>query len=560
MTSEDSWVLGTARRARRLAGRVRRRVMRSRLVRTVLRRHDLPDLRRISRGYHDPREIAAVDKQVVAAGHGASDARARLSKAAAKVGDLELALSIAEDMIGRGSTSRQAIEIRDRSRDRLDILANGFPRLRTRASEPAYTPDPTSVLCVLSQSLPIRAGGYATRSHGIISAVARAGWDVEAITRLGFPYDRWPADDTREVPPTDVVDGIRYHRALVPGQREYPQVPLRDYLDQSARMIADAARRQRAALIHASSFYATGLAAAEAAHELGIPFVYEMRGLEDLMRTAAHGSYRDSLDYRFLVEAETETCRRADHVLVITDALAEEMVARGVPREKMTVVPNGVHVDEFTPAPRDQELAEELGFTGKTVIGYLGGFPHYEGLRLLVRAVATLRQRRDDFRVLLVGDGQQDGTLRRDVEELGLSDVVTFTGRVPHDQIPRYLSVTDITPFPRLPLDVCELISPMKPYEAMAMTKAVVVSDVAALAQIVHDGETGLTFRKGDADDLADKLELLITRPDLRERLGTAARQWVLDKADWSVIARRVDEVYRTLLPTARPGETSGAA
>src|SRR5690606_14017600 len=152
---------------------------------------------------------------------------------------------------------------------------------------------------------------------------------------------------------------------------------------------------------------------------------------------------------------------------------------------------------ESTTVTRDQQLAEELGCDGKTVIGYLGGFPHYEGLRLLVRAVATLRQRRDDVRVLLVGDGQQDGTLRRDVEELGLSDVVTFTGRVPHDQIPRYLSVTDITPFPRLPRDVCELISPMKPYEAMAMTKAVGVSDVTALAQIGHYYVNAPEFRHG---------------------------------------------------------------
>uniref|UniRef100_UPI003B3AC066 glycosyltransferase family 4 protein n=1 Tax=Pseudactinotalea sp. TaxID=1926260 RepID=UPI003B3AC066 len=299
----------------------------------------------------------------------------------------------------------------------------------------------------------------------------------------------------------------------------------------------------------AACFSATGGAGPPAAARLGIPFIYEMRGAEDLMRTAAHPPYADSDDCRFLIAAETETCRRADHVFVITDALREEMVARGVPREKMTVVPNGVHVEEFTPAPRDEELAAELGFTGKTVIGYLGGFPHYEGLRLLVRAVAELHARRDDFKVLMVGDGQQDGSLRRDVVELGLSDVVTFTGRLPHHEIPRYLSVTDITPFPRLPLQVCELISPMKPYEAMAMAKAVVVSDVAALARIVHDGETGLVFAKGDVKDLAAKLDRLVGDPEFRGRLGVAAREWVVDKGAWSSVAQRVDRAYRSFLP-----------
>lgn len=519
----------------------------------------LAEIDRFTTGYRDRAQIADCDQRVVRSGHAAADQRASLAKAAAKVGDLELALAIAQDMIDRGSTSTLAVEIRDRSQDRLRILADGWPRPTPSSQQERYEPAPDSVLSVLSQSLPVRAGGYATRSHGILSAVARAGWHVEAITRLGFPYDRWDTDDTREVEPTDVVDGIRYHRALVPGRRAYPQTPLADYLHEGAALIADAARRQRAGLIHASSFYATGLAAAEAAASLGVPFVYEMRGSEDLMRGAAHAPYVSSSDGRFLVEAETETCRRADHVLVITDALREEMVARGIPREKMTVVPNGVHVEEFTPGPRDEALATELGLTGKTVIGYLGGFPHYEGLRLLMRAVAELSRRRDDVHVLMVGDGQQDGSLRRDVAELGLSEVVTFTGRVPHDEIPRYLSVTDITPFPRLPLPVCELISPMKPYEAMAMEKAVVVSDVAALAQIVRDGETGLTFAKGDPKDLAAKLELLVADPALRARLGSAARAWVLDKGDWSTIARRVDGVYRSFLPGPRTSDGEAA-
>jgi glycosyltransferase involved in cell wall biosynthesis len=542
-------------RLRRLAGRVWRGL--GRRGGATGSTGVVAEVTRLAQGYRDPREIARCDRRLVKSGEGASPDRVLLSKAAAKVGDLELALSIAEDMIARGAPSELAVELRDRSRDRLQILTSGWPRPLGRPEQPVYEPAHDSVLCVLSQSLPIRTGGYATRSHGIISAVSRAGWHVEAITRLGFPYDRWPADDPRDVAATDVVDGIRYHRALVPGQRVYPQVPLRDYLELSAEQIAEAARRQCAGLIHASSFYATGLAASNAAAMLGIPFVYEMRGLEDLMRTAAHAPFAESTDYRFLVDAETETCRRADHVLVITDALAEEMVRRGIPRAKITVVPNGVHVEDFTPAPRDEVLAAELGFTGRTVIGYLGGFPHYEGLRLLMRAVAALGKRRDDFRVLMVGDGQQDRALRRDVEELGLTDIVTFTGRVPHDDIPRYLSVTDITPFPRLPLDVCELISPMKPYEAMAMAKAVVVSDVAALAQIVQDGETGLTFAKGDAGDLADKLELLLEDPALRNRLGSAAREWVLREGNWAAIAERVDGVYRRFLPGRGPGDAT---
>jgi glycosyltransferase involved in cell wall biosynthesis len=162
-----------------------------------------------------------------------------------------------------------------------------------------------------------------------------------------------------------------------------------------------------------------------------------------------------------------------------------------------------------------------------------------------------LKQRRADFHVIVVGDGQHERSIRALAAKLRLDDVVTFTGRVPHKQVKRYLSLFDIAPFPRQPLPVCELISPIKPFESMAMAKAVVVSSVAALTEIVQDGKTGLVFTKGEPADLARSLERLLDSRDLRESLGREAREWVIAERDWKKIVPTVDEAYRAVLDSA---------
>lgn len=433
--------------------------------------------------------------------------------------------------------------------DEEHLLASPWsPPSRATSPDPAHL-DPRSIVSVLGQSLPLRSGGYATRSHGILTSLSERGWQVNAVTRLGFPFDLWwQADDERAPAPVDVVDGIAYHRLLTEGVRSYPRVPLAPYVEQGAAGIADLARDKRASLIHASSLYDVGMAGLTAARELGVPFVYEMRGLKQLLEEARLPLFAQSPRHHYLDLLETTVAREADALLVITAALGDHMVQLGVDPARITVVPNGVDVARFTPRERDEELAARLGLSDKQVIGYVGGLVHYEGLDLLFEALVELRRQRDDFHLLVVGDGAYERKLHQVVEELGVGDLITFTGRVPHEDVEGYLSLVDITPFPRKPLPVCEMISPIKPFESMAMRKAVVASDVAALAEIVQDGITGRLFAKGDASDLARVLGELLDDPDQRVRLGAAAREWVAQERDWSRITDTVDEVYRALL------------
>lgn len=477
-----------------------------------------------------------------------------VNKAAAKAlkaGHPTPAAMLAARVLAAEPSSRAAQETFDAAQDQIRVARHGwaFP---PPASEPPYDPDPSAALAVLSQSLPITSGGYATRSHGILSGLAAQGRRIEAVTRLGFPYDRWPVGDSRTVPPIDTVDGIMYHR-LVDERRTYPQHPLAAYVNESAAGIERIAKMQRSALIHASSFYVTGMAGLTAARQLGIPFIYEMRGLEELMKVSRDDTFVGSGREAFLRRVETLVAAQADAALIITKALRDEMIERGVDPDRAFVVPNGVHTDRFQPRERDRELEAQLGFADKTVIGYVGGLVDYEGVDLLIEAVALLRSARsDDFRVLIVGDGANERRIRQVTAEHRLMDVVTFTGRVPHSEVNRYLSLVDIAPFPRLPLPVCELISPIKPFESMAMGKAVIASDVAALAEIVEDGRTGRLFAKGDAAHLARLLAELIDDADQRRILGAAARDWVVRERDWQSITSIVNEVYEDVLDRKR--------
>lgn len=496
------------------------------------------------RGFDEIRELYASAPAEHLAGVPAKSVLPMAAKAA-RAGWLDTAQTIAGRVI-EGKNDKRARSLHARVSDQIHIARTGWPV--DKAQPLAYEPRPGAVLSVLAQSLPHRSGGYATRSHGILTGLRALGWDMRAATRLGFPYDFWTTGDKRVVEPEDVVDGVPYVRLLEPGEREYDTTPMAGYIERFARRIEEQAREHRAGLIHASSFQNNGLAALRAARRLGIPFVYEMRGLEDLMKISRNPAFGTTDAYRYMTSLELHIVQHADLTFVITEALREEMIARGGPADRITVLPNGVHTSQFEPREPDRELIEELGLEDKTVIGYAGGLVDYEGLELLLHAAAELKGERSDFAVIIVGDGHHEATLHRVARELGVTDVVTFTGRVPHDEVARYLSIFQITPLMRLPLPVCELISPIKPFESMAMGKAMISSSVAALAEIVKADERGLVFDKGDASSLAEQLRRYLDDPALRERMGRQAREWVLAERDWSDVTQIVDREYHRLL------------
>lgn len=426
-----------------------------------------------------------------------------------------------------------------------DLARDGFP-LPTMREAPEYEPRRDHVLYLLHNALPHHSGGYATRTHGLLTELGRAGWDVDGVTRLGYPYDMPKMADVPDLPPHEVVGEVDYHHLLT-GRQIEKKNPMHDYVSRYVDALLPLARAERPAILHGASNHWNGLAAVTAGRILGIPSVYEVRGLWEVTRGSRDPEWARSDQYRYIARMEADAARGATKVLAITQALKDELVERGVDEDKIVLVPNGVDTERFTPLPRDEELATQLGVAGKTVIGYVGTIVDYEGLDLLLEAARELKRSREDFHVLIIGDGAKLKELQASAAEQGLDDVVTFTGRVPHEEVERYYSIIDVTPFPRLPLPVCEMVSPLKPFEAMAMGKAVIASDVAALAEIVTPGMNGLLHEKGSAASLTEQMERLLDSSELRNRLGARARDWVVAERDWRQLAAAVAGVYQDM-------------
>lgn len=429
---------------------------------------------------------------------------------------------------------------------RKKLLEEGFT-LSAKASSPAYSPRSRTSLYLLHNSLPFASGGYATRTHGLAVGAGRNSWKVEGLTRLGFPKD---VDKKKgwQVPAVSEIDGILYHRALE-GGNPYRELDSYRYLRENARHIEAIARRVKPAIIHGASNHINGISGNEAARRLGIKSIFEVRGLWELTRMSRQPSYFNSEAYRQVVRLETEAARNADAVITITEALKDLTVERGVPAERIRVIPNGVDCTRFQPLPKDRDLVLKYGLEGKIVIGFVGSMPQYEGLDDLLRALQIIKQRgRDDFFFLAVGSGDQSGHLQAMVDDLKLNQNVKFVGRVPHEEVERYYSVIDVAPFPRKRQPVCEVVSPLKPFEAMAMAKAVLVSDVAALKEIVVDGVRGLHFEAESVESIAETVLRVMDDASLRERLGQAGLEWVRAERDWAVLGRHLVGLYEELV------------
>lgn len=425
------------------------------------------------------------------------------------------------------------------------LIETGFP-FPPIAAENAYEANPKSVLYLVHNSLPHHSAGYATRTQGILTELRRLGWDANAASRLGYPLDFPGMENLPEIPNAEQVGDVSYYR-LLRGREVFRKNPLYFYVHNYSDFVVDLAQELKPSIVHAASNHVNGLAAVMAARKLGIPSIYEVRGLWEITRISREPDWEHSDTFKLWAAMEAEAAKGATKVITLTNALKEEMIRRGVEGSKITVVPNGVDSSRFAPLSRDKELAAHLGIEHKTVIGYVGSVLDYEGLDLLIEAAHQLSRERHDFHVLIVGDGAQLEALRELVTSKNLGHLVTFTGRVPHEDVERYYSLIDIAPFPRLPLPVCEMVSPLKPFEAMAMGKTVVASDVAALAEFVHPGHNGLLHVKGSASSLAEQLRIALDDREFREQLGQQARAWVIKERDWHALATEITSLYTSL-------------
>jgi PEP-CTERM/exosortase A-associated glycosyltransferase len=360
-----------------------------------------------------------------------------------------------------------------------------------------------------------------------------------------------PKHDTEDVKAEfEDVDGFRFYRSdTSPGfLGRLPILNQWRVIRVLERRIREVAEQLRPDIIHAHSPALNGVAAVLAGRKLGIPVVYEVRAFwEDA--AVSHGTSKEGgLRYRLTRAMESWVFKRAQAVTCICEGLRADIASRGVPVEKITVIPNAVDASRFTPiTERDPLLEAELGLSQNRVIGFIGSFYDYEGLDLLVAAMPALLQTLPDLRLLLVGGGQVMEELHAQVIELGLTEQVIFSGRVPHDQVDRYYSLVDILVYPRKSMRLTELVTPLKPLEAMAQKKLFLASDVGGHKELVIDGETGTLFRADDVSALTEALIKLYSEEDRWPAFWSAGRKYVEQERNWKNSVANIAPVYERL-------------
>lgn len=389
----------------------------------------------------------------------------------------------------------------------------------------------------LHSSLPYFSGGYATRAHGLARSLIKNGLDVKAYTRPNFPYD--VKKDLKFDSISAEIDGISYQKTFCDSVRIRDEAT---YMTDCINVFDEVLKIERPDYVHGRSTYQISLPGLIAAKKNNLPFVYEVSGLWEIVHESRETAPQRKHETEKIRNFETMVAKQADLVFTLTGAMKAELISRGVEEGKIIILPNCTNPDDFSPSSKSELLLDDLGIDQETaVIGYIGSFQDYEGLDDLILACELMCKKDPsiDFKILLVGDGPYFNKIKELADESSIREKILLTGRVPHSLAAEYYSIVDIAAFPRKSWPVCEMVSPMKPLEALAMEKAVLVSSVQALAEMVVHEKTGMVFEKGSLESLADNLLYLIANPDQRANMGINARGWVTEHRTWDVISQR---------------------
>ena len=381
-------------------------------------------------------------------------------------------------------------------------------------------------LHILDHSIPLHSG-YTFRTAALLREQRALGWETFHLTSPKQGASSGPIEE---------VDGLRFYRTRSRSST-LSRLPLAQAVALMQRLetrIEEVANDIRPDIIHAHSPVLNAIPAIRVARRRGIPIVYEIRAFwEDA--AVDHGTTRaGSLRYRASRWLESRAMRKVDHVFTICEGLRADILARGIADSKVSVIPNAVDVEAFRPArPPERQLLRKYGLEGNTVIGFVGSFYAYEGLDLLLDAFPTILRQEPATRLLLVGGGPQEENLRQRATALGLDDKVVFAGRVAHSEVSRYYDLVDILAYPRHSIRLTELVTPLKPLEAMAQGQVFVASDVGGHRELIEHGKTGMLFRAGDAGSLAAAILDLVRQRERWPELKTNGRRFVEEVRNW---------------------------
>jgi len=397
------------------------------------------------------------------------------------------------------------------------------------------------VLHILDHSLPLHSG-YTFRTRSIINEQRKLGCETFHITSAKHVGGRAAVE---------IADGLEFFRspdpeglfARLPVLNQWAIVKsLQQRLDQIIPQI-------KPDILHAHSPALNGLAALTMSKKYKIPLVYECRAFwEDA--AVDHGTTKEgSLRYHITKMLETHVFKQADAVTTICEGLRSDIISRGVPADKITVIPNAVDIEKFSFGEvADPKLVAELHLTGKKVLGFIGSFYAYEGLLLLLDALPEIVAAQPDIRLVLVGGGPQQKLIKSKIQTFGLQEVVIMTGRVPHEQVQQYYNLVDLLIYPRLSMRLTDLVTPLKPLEAMAQGRLLVASDVGGHHELIRDKSTGYLFKAGDKKALADTVLFALKDHNRWNDIRLAGRRYVEEERNWANSVKNYQPVFERLV------------
>ncbi|MGO1629442.1 MAG: glycosyltransferase [Microbacterium sp.] len=487
------------------------------------------------------------------------------ARAAWARGDLTGAIRILETAgLGDGPQAR-------RLRSERRLLEEGY-RLRV-ADVPRHSSDgpgeaPLRVLHLITNSLPHTQSGYSLRTHNILVGLRDHGIESLALTRTGYPVmvgKPWCADE-------DVVDGIRYRRTLPRRLGSTPEARLDQEVDEALRVIRDF----RPHVLHATTDYRNALVAQAVSAATGVPWVFEVRGLMEMTWTASRrdaasqGNADLSEKVERIVAAESSLARDACAVVTLSRTMANVLVDRGVRRDRITLVPNGVEAEllaeRLTPAQARARLGDVLP-SDALAVGAVSALVDYEGHDVLLRAVALLLadasvplQLRKALHVVIAGDGVTAPELVELAHQLGIENRLIMPGRVPRGDAKLWVQALDAVIVPRKDYEVTRMVTPQKPAEAMALGRPVIGSDLPALRETLEGvaaGEAGILVPPDDHVSLAGTIAALLADVPERKRLSKRGRE-VATGRTWEAMMSRYELVYLSIAQRQRDGHPHG--
>lgn len=397
----------------------------------------------------------------------------------------------------------------------------------------------TRILHVLDHSLPMHSG-YTFRTRAILRAQIAQGWDVRGLTSRRH---------SAAGPLIETIDGLTFHRT--PGVMAGGKPLVREWREINAQSdaIERLVRDWRPDIIHAHSPVLNAIAAQRVARRHGIPLIYEIRAFWEDAAVGNGTGTQGSARYWLTRQLETRAVRSADAVAVICEGLRDDLIARGIDADKIIVSPNGVDMEMFgTPIAADPILRAKLGLEGADVVGFIGSFYDYEGLDDLIAAMPALVAQRPDAKLLMVGGGPCEADLRAQAQASPVANAIRFVGRVPHDEVENYYSLIDILAYPRKAMRLTELVTPLKPLEAMAQGRLVAASSVGGHRELIRDGLTGTLFPPDDPTAMADAIASLFANRQIWDARRAVAREFVERERNWSSNILRYQPVYQRLL------------